>query len=157
MPVIEKFERQYVAGGDTQSVVQSIQGTLYQHGIQVAAVGPNIWAGRSSHVSYGMRLKATVTVLPAQSGFTVDLRVGSDFETNAIIILIVLWLFFFPAAIVLGLLGYQDVSNRQTQLCQAVWSPLAGRLMPPNMGYYPQQMQHPGAGYPPAGPPGPGA
>jgi hypothetical protein len=146
--VIEKFERQYLSGADVESALQSIQSTLYQYGIQVAPLGQNVWAGRSNQVSYGLRLKATITVMPAQTGFMVDLRIGSDVETNAIVLLVVLWLFFFPAAIVLAILGYQDVSTRQTQLCQAVWAPLHGRIVPANMGYYAQ---------PPGVPPGPGA
>jgi hypothetical protein len=142
--VIEKFERQYFSGADSQSVVQSIQHTLYQNGIQVAAIAPNSWAGRAAQVSYGLRLKATVTVLPAPNGFMIDLRIGSDIETNGIILLVVLWLLFFPAAVVIALLAYQDVSGRQTRLAQAVWGPVASRMMaPPNMGYYPQQMGTP--------------
>ncbi|HEY6562648.1 MAG TPA: hypothetical protein VI072_35515 [Polyangiaceae bacterium] len=151
--MIEKFERQYFSGADTQSVVQSIQYTLYQSGIQVSQVAPNSWTGRAGEVSYGLRLKATLTVQPAPGGFVIDLRIGSDIETNGIILLVVLWLVFFPAAIVIALLAYQDVSGRQTRLAQAVWGPIANRMMaPPNMGYYPQQMggpPAPGAGVPP--------
>lgn len=138
-------------------MIQSIQASLYRQGIQVGPIAPNSWAGRSNQVSYGMRLKATVTLLPAQDGFFVDLRVGSDIESNGIIVLIVLWFVFFPAALVIGLLGYQDVTAKQTQLCQAVWAPLAGRIVPANVAYPPQQIAMPGVGYPPGGPPpGPG-
>lgn len=147
--MIEKFERQYFSGGDTHGVVQSIQHTLYQNGIQVAQTAPNSWSGRAGQVSYGLRLKATLTVHPAPNGFMIDLRIGSDIETNGIILLVVLWLVFFPAALVIALLAYQDVSGRQTRLAQAAWGPVANRMMaPPNMGYYPQQM---------GAPPGPGA
>ncbi len=155
--MIEKFERQYFSGNDTQSVVGSIQHTLYQNGIQVAQVAPNSWVGRAAQVNYGLRLKATLTVLPAPNGFMIDLRLGSDIETNGIILLVVLWLVFFPAAIVIALLAYQDVSGRQTRLAQGVWGPVAGRMMaPPNMGYYPQQMgAPPGPGVQPPPRPGP--
>lgn len=153
--MIEKFERQYFAGNDTQSVVQSIQHTLYQSGIQVGQIAPNSFTGRAADVSYGLRLKATLTVFPAPNGFMIDLRIGSDIETNGIILLVVLWLVFFPAAIVIALLAYQDVSGRQMRLAQAVWGPVAGRMMaPPNMGYYPQQMGAPPA--PTQQPPRPG-
>jgi hypothetical protein len=121
--VLEKNERWFFTG-DPQPLIGRVTATLAQYGLFLQQVGPNGWGARAQGASWGLVPKANVAVLPAQGGFFVDLRLSADFETNGIIIFVLLWVFFFPAAIVVGLLAYQDLSNRQTTLVQAVWAGL---------------------------------
>ncbi len=120
--MLDKNERQFFAGNDPQPVIQGISGALYQAGIMLTQTGPNSWGGRAQTGAYGMVPKVAVSVMPVQGGFFIDVRVSPDFETNGLVIFLVAWLFFFPAAIILGLLGYQDWQNRQQQLSGALWS-----------------------------------
>jgi hypothetical protein len=157
--VLDKTERQFFAGEDSQSVIAAVQGALYQGGLPLSPTGPNTFAGRGSMASYGMVPKATVSLLPAQGGFFLDVRVAPDFETNSVVILVVAWLFFFPAALILMLMGYQDWQNRQALLFQSIWAPVAHRIAAPpapTFGAGPP-MAPGGYGPPPAGygpPPG---
>ncbi len=151
--MLDKNERQFFTGEDTQSVIQSLQGTLYQHGIGVTQTGPAQWGGRGQTAAYGMVPKVSISLMPAQGGFFVDVRVSADFETNGLVIFIVAWLFFFPVAIILGFLGYQDWQNRQMQLSQALWAPLAHRIAQPPAPAWGPQMGAPPQAPPTAGPP----
>lgn len=150
--MLDKNEQKFITGTDTASVVQSLGGTLYQWGVPLQQTGPTQWAGRGTQASYGMVPKVSVTLTQAQGGFFCDIRVAADFETNGIVILIVAWLFFFPVAIILAYMGYQDWQGRQNQLFYALWTPLANRLAQPPAPAW-ASAAAPGA-ITPAGPPG---
>jgi hypothetical protein len=145
--MIDKNERQYFPGQDVQGVIQTIQGALYHMGIPTQQTGPSQWGGRAAQASYGLAPKVQLAVAPAQGGFFVDARVSADFETNGLIIFVVLWFLFFPAAIVIGVLAYQDFSNRTQHLHQAIWAPVMQRMTP---AVAPPAM-HPPAAAPPPG------
>lgn len=153
--MIDKNEQRFFGGQDVGAVVQQIQGALYQSGVSLQQTGPNTWSGRSSNSSYGMAPKVTLTTMPAQGGFTVDARVAVDFETNAIIVLVLSWVFFFPLAIILAILGYQDWQTRQNQLLAAIWAPVQSRMMAPPVPQY-GPPAHPQGYAPPPGAPPPG-
>ncbi len=164
--MIDKNEQRFFGGQDVASVIQQIQGALYQSGIPLQQTGPNSWAGKGQQSSYALTPSITLTTMPVQNGFSVDARVGADLQTNGIIILIVSWIFFFPLAIILGVLGYQDWQTRQTQLLAAIWAPVQNRMLAPPQPQYGapqqqygapvQQQQAPGQGFgPPEGAPPP--
>jgi len=141
--MLDKNERQFFAERDSQVVYQTLTGTLAAMGIGLTQTGPNQWTGRGQHGSYGIVPKVMVSMLGAQGGFFLEVRVIADLESNAIVILIVLWFVFFPVAVILGFMGYQDWERRQVQIFHAVWSPLAGRIAaPPGPQFGP-----PGHGY----------
>ena len=129
--MLDKNERQFLAGSDPNPVIQGISGTLYQAGIVLTQTGPNTWAGRGNVASYGMVPKVAVSVMPMQGGFFVDARIGPDFESNGLIIFLVAWLFFFPLAIVLGVMGYQDWQTRHQQLSGVLWSSVGHLITAP--------------------------
>jgi hypothetical protein len=106
--------------------------------------GPATWSGRGQQAVYGIVPKVAITAQPVQGGFFLDVRMSPDFESNGLILFVVAWVLFFPIALILGVLAYQDWETRQRQLFYAVWSPLAGKMGPPP-GY--QAMPMPG--YPP--------
>ena len=129
--MIDKNERQFFRGQDMQSVLNTLNGTLQQWSIGLQQTGVNMWAGKGTQASYGMMPKVAITMTPVQEGFFVDIRISSDFKGEALVILIVSWLFFFPVALILAYLGYQDWTQRQTQLFQAIWFPLQGKIAQP--------------------------
>lgn len=153
--MIDKVDRRYFSGIDMPSILQSLQGTLYQQGIVLQQVAPNSWSGRGQAPSYGIVPKVGITAMPMQDGVSVDLRVSADLEGNGIVILVIAWLFFFPVAIILIVLGYQDFDRRATQIVAAVWAPLSHKMVgapvpqwgPPPMGAPPGPPPAGGYGY----------
>lgn len=129
--MLDKNERQFFAQEHAQSVIQTLSGTLLSAGIPLTQTGPNQWSGRGQLASYGMVPKVLVSMMPVQGGFFLEVRVVADFESNALVILIVLWFVFFPVAIIMAVMGYQDWERRQVQLFQAVWMPLSNRIAAP--------------------------
>lgn len=140
--MLDKNERNYFPGTDVNGVLGVLGGALAQIGIPLAQFGPTTWSGRGNQVSYGIAPKVSVTVSQMQGGFFLDVRISADFESNALILFVVAWLFFFPAAIILAVLAYQDWEARSRQLFFAVWSPLGPRMGPPP-GYQPMPMGPP--------------
>ncbi len=143
--MLDRNERNYFTGQDVQGVVMTLQGALAAQGIYLQPYGPSNWSGRGQAASYGIAPKASLTATPVQGGFFVDLRFSPDFESNSLVLFIVAWLVFFPVAVILAVMAYQDWEVRQRQLFYAVWSPVAGLMAPPPMGMYGMP---PGAGQP---------
>jgi hypothetical protein len=140
--MLDKNERNYFPGADVNGTLTLLGGALAQSGIQLAQFGPNTWSGKGSVVNYGIAPKASVTVTQMQDGFFLDVRMSAEFESNALILFVVAWLFFFPIAIILAVMAYQDWEARMRQLFYAVWGPLAPRMGPPP-GYQPMPMGAP--------------
>jgi len=135
--MLDKNERQFFSGQDPNSIVNVIGGSLQGGGIFLQPSAPNGWAGRAQTASYGLFAKVLVTATPMQNGFFLDVRVAPDFDNNGIIIFVLAWFFFFPAAIILGVLAYQDWQNRQQQLFSAIWGPVANRIAAPPAQQWP--------------------
>ena len=138
--MLDRNERQFFSG-DPQSVVSAIGGSLSSGGIYLTPSGFNSWAGRAPTANYGLVSKVLVTATPIQNGFFLDVRVAPDFESNGIILFVVAWFVFFPVAVILAVLAYQDWQNRQQQLFAAIWGPVANRIVapagPPAWGAHP--------------------
>ena len=166
--MLDKADRRYLKSSDPNSIVGSIQGAVYHQGIQLQQTAPNIWVGRGNQASYGMVPKVAITISPIQDGMCVDVRVSPDFESNGIILFAVAWIFFFPAALILAILGYQDWERRAMATMSAIWTPFGALMMNPPAPMWgppqPGQMVAPTAqgGYPaqpgqqPGQGPGPG-
>ncbi len=129
--MLDKIDRRYFAGSDVAGLAATIQVTLYQHGIHFQQTAPNSWSGRGTHGAYSMVPKVGVTISQAQDAMMVDIRISPDIDTNGLIILVVAWIFFFPIALVLGILGYQDWERRSAELMNATWAPLAPKMIAP--------------------------
>lgn len=145
--MFDKTERQFFAGQDVNGVVQTLQQVLYANGIALQQTGPSTWAGRGNTPSYGLVPRVSIVAAPTPQGFSVDLRVTADTEGSGIVIGIVLWFFFFPAAIILGYMAYQDFQQRQALLMQSMWGPVSHLFVAPNFG--PMFGGQPGPGAPP--------
>jgi hypothetical protein len=153
--MLDKADRRYLRSSDPTAIVGSIQGAVYQLGIQLQQTGPNIWVGRGNQASYAMVPKVAVTIAPIQDGVCVDVRVTADFEQNGIILFVVAWIFFFPAAVIMAVLGYQDWEKRATWTLSAIWTPLTPQMMnPPAPAWGPPLAAPPGAPGAPPGAPG---
>jgi hypothetical protein len=151
--MLDKADRRYLRASDPAAIVGGIQGAIYQHGIQLQQTGPNMWVGRGTQASYGMVPRVAVTVTPIQDSVCVDVRISADFETNGIVVLVVAWLFFFPVAIILGVLGYQEWERRAMWTMSAIWTPLMPQMINPPAPTWGPPGVAPGA---PPGPGGPG-
>jgi hypothetical protein len=129
MTVIDQSEQHYFQGADLASVTQTMQNALYQCGVGLHQTGPDSWTGRANAASYGMTAKVSLSAQRVGEGFSVNLRVSPDFEGTSLIIFIVLWVVFFPAAIIVAVLAYQDFQNRGTHLMRSVWSPVQQHMV----------------------------
>ncbi len=153
--MLDKADRRYLRASDPMAIVGSIQAAIYQHGIQLQQTGPYSWEGRGTQATYGLVQKVGVTVTPFQEALTVDVRVSADFETNGLVIFVVAWLFFFPVAIILAVLAYQEWERRATWTMQTIWTPLMPQMTsPPAPAWGPPAMA-PGAQPAPGAPWGP--
>lgn len=140
--MLDKNERNYFPGTDVNGILTILGGALGQSGIQLTQFGPNTWSGKGNVVNYGIAPKASVTVTQMQDGFFLDVRMSAEFESNGLILFVFAWLLFFPVAIILAVMAYQDWEARMRQLFYAVWTPLAPRMGPPP-GYQPMPMGAP--------------
>ena len=131
--MLDKNERQFFPGQDLAGVIAILQGALYNAGISLQQTAPNQWSGRGNVASWGMVPKVLVSSMPTQDGFFLDVKTTPDIEGGGVVLFIVCWVFFFPLAIILGFLGYQDWQNRQNQLSQLIWAPLGPRIGQPPM------------------------
>ncbi len=130
-------------------MLQTLQQVLYANGIALQQTGPTTWAGRGTVPSYGLVPRVSVLASPTPQGFSLDVRVTADTEGSGIVVLIVLWFFFFPAALILGYMAWQDFQQRQTTLLQSMWGPVSHLFVAPNFGPVFGAQPMPGAPPPP--------
>jgi hypothetical protein len=140
--VLNRNERQFFAGSDLQAVMGPIQYALAAQGLRLQQVGPEAWATQGPPSSWGVVMKVSLFAMKSPSGFSLELHSGADLEGNGAMLLLVLAVFFFPAALIIGFLAYQEVQQRQAVLHHAVWSPVSHLFVAPNFP-------------PPFAPPGP--
>jgi hypothetical protein len=150
--VLEKTDQKFFAGADVGPVVQAIRGGLYQRGIATQQVGVSLWSGRATDARWAMLPRATLSTYPAPGGFVVQATVSVDFETNGLIVLVVLWVLVFPAAVICAVLAYQEWQKRQTELLLGVWGPVAQRIAAPMPPYAPLTPPEAGPPHVPRGP-----
>jgi hypothetical protein len=143
--VFDKTERQFFAGQDVQGVVQTIQQALYANGIPTQQTGATTWAGRGVTPAWGLVPKVSIMAAPSPQGFYVDIRMLADIEGSGIAGFIIAWFLFFPVAIILGYMAYQDFTQRQAQLFHGIWSPLGHLIVAPNFTTPTFGAQAPGA------------
>jgi hypothetical protein len=143
--VLDKTDQKFFAGADVGPVVQAIQGGLYQRGIATQQVAPTLWSGQATDARWAMLPRATLSSYPAPGGFVVQANVSAEFQTNGLILFVVLWFFFFPAAVIVAVLAYQEWQKRQSELLFALWGPVAQRIAAPMPPYGPL-VPPPGAG-----------
>jgi hypothetical protein len=148
--VFDKTDRQFFAGQDVQSIVGTFQQVLHSQGIPTQQTGPSTWSGRGNMPSWGLVPKVSIAVGPSPNGFYVDIRVLADIEGGGIAGFIVAWFLFFPVAILLGYLAYQDFIQRRDYLIHSLWSTVGHLIVAPN--YPSPQFGNPG--FPPQGPAG---
>lgn len=159
--MFDKTDRQFFSGQDVQGVVGTIQQALHAQGIPTQQTGPTTWAGRGTVPAWGLVPKVAISVAPSPQGFYVDIRVLADVEGSGIVGFILAWIFFFPVAILLGYMAYQDFTQRRDYLIHSLWSPVGHLIIAPNyaspqfgmapQGQWPQGQ--PPQGQPPQGPP----
>jgi hypothetical protein len=80
--MLDKNDRRYLRVSDPTAIVGSIQGAVYQVGIQLQQTAPNMWVGRGTQASYGMAPKVFGHDQRSSGGICVDVSVSADFESN---------------------------------------------------------------------------
>ena len=142
--MLNRTERQFFAGSDLQSVMGPIQYTLPSQGIRLQQVGPECWNGQGPPSSWGVVMKISVFAMKSPTGFSLEFQSWAELEGNGAVLLCVLAIFFFPAALIIGFLAYQEVQQRQAVVHHAVWSPVSHLFVAPN---FPPAFAPPGPRY----------
>ena len=88
-------------------------------------VAPQAWTGKTMTRSYGLATTVSTRVMAVSGGTSVEVTVGAELDTSSIVILVVLLVLFWPVALVLGYLGYDDFTKRRAYAMHMVWQNLA--------------------------------
>ena len=88
-------------------------------------VGPQAWTGKTMTRTYGIATVVSTRAMAVQGGTTVEVTVGAELDTTSIVILVVLLVLFWPVAVVLGYLGYDDFTKRRAYAMHLAWQHLA--------------------------------
>jgi hypothetical protein len=117
---------------------------------QVAQMQPYFWQGRSYGSVWGMQAEVAVRTMTTPDGTSVHVTVGAQIEQNALIVFILMCFFFFPAALIIGLLAYNDFTSRRFVVMEGVFARISAATGKPGLavGFMP--------GTPYAVPPTPG-
>ena len=107
---------QQVAGG-----IMILLGGLFVLGMLTAIFMR--WQGTGTEVGYGFSPKVFVSVTPDQGGFWVDVRLWADLSGGTIVLLVLFWMFFFPAAIIYLVMGHSKWQSYAQYLMHAVHTP----------------------------------
>ena len=130
--MLDRSDRQFFSGNDVNGLINTLLNSLYSAGLPVQQTGPNTWKARGTVPSYGMVPVVSIVAMPTPQGFCVDARCTVDIEGSGIAIFVVLWLVFFPAAIILGIMAYNALSPLPTQVLQVMWTPVQHLFIAPN-------------------------
>lgn len=130
--MLNRTERQFFGGSDLQSVLGPIQYALQSQGIMLQQVGPQAWKGQGAPSSWGVAMKVSLFAMQSPTGHSLELGTWVDLEGNGLIMLCVLAVFFFPAALVVGFFAHQEMTQRQAAVHHAVWAPVSHLFVMPN-------------------------
>jgi hypothetical protein len=92
---------------------------------QMVQMQPGYWQGRSVGSVWGMQAEVTVHTMATPQGAQVHVTVGAEVAQNPLIVIALLCFFFFPAAILLGIVAYNDFSSRRLVVMEGVFARLA--------------------------------
>ena len=99
-----------------------------QHGVPMMPIGPGAIRGVGLAGSWGLQPVFMARVYPAGSGSIVDVTVGAELTAPALVCMLLLMVFFWPAALGLGAVGYSDFGTRRSQMCAQIWASLGTQL-----------------------------
>jgi len=137
---------------EAAQVVQLLPQAVYESSsVQLAQMQPYFWMGRSTGTVWGMQAEVTIRTMTTPDGTNVHVTVGAQLEQNGLIAIVVLAFFFFPAAVVLGVIAYSDFTSRRLAVMEAIFSRLSAATGTPALavGFAPV------VPYPVPPPPGP--
>jgi hypothetical protein len=120
-----------VLPGAGEAFAQSIPARVgHATGVALVPYAQGAWSGRSVGKSWNTSLLVSVQMMPAPGGMGVQITTGAEVDQNGWIILIVLLVFFWPAALLVGYLGYDDFNKRRQVIHQQIWAQLGAPAMP---------------------------
>jgi len=119
---------------DASQVVPLLPQAVYESAaVQLAQVQPAYWHGRSVGSVWGMQAEVTIRTMTTPDGTNVHVTVGAQLEQNALIIIVLLGLFFFPGAIILALIAYNDFTSRRTMVLESIFGRISAATGKPAM------------------------
>lgn len=130
--MFDRTERGFFEGTDVARVMGPLSRTLDAEAAPLQQTAPSTWIARGSQVSWGMVHKVTVNISPTPQGFMLEVRVAADIQPSTVIPLVLLWIFCFPGALLVGLLAHQDFTQRQAALLDRMRAAVEPLMIPPN-------------------------
>jgi hypothetical protein len=125
---------------EAAQVAQLLPQAIYESSsVQLAQMQPYFWQGRSQGHVWGMHAELTVRTMTTADGTNVAVTVGAQLEQNALIVFVLSCFFFFPMALVLGLLAYNDFTSRRFVLMESIFARISAATGKPPLavGYAP--------------------
>ncbi len=106
-------------------------------GAALVQVGPTMWSGRSMAKSWGITPTVLLNAAAAQGGTGVQITIGAELDTTGWVLFILAAVFFWPAAVLIGFLAYDDFNKRRQYALQVFWSQLGAPAAPSPYGVRP--------------------
>jgi hypothetical protein len=103
-------------------------------GVPLVPYAPGAWSGRSLGKSWNVSLLVSVQTMPGPGGLGVQITTGAEVDQTGWILLCVMLVFFWPAALVVGYLGYDDFNKRRQIVHQQIWGMLGAGAPPSPYG-----------------------
>ena len=125
-----ELTEQRVFACDTSSLAAAVPAAVWQgSAAQVAQLPPFApgvaFMGRGAQASWGLVPEVLVRLFEGPQGTTVEVRVGAQIDQSALVVGILLLLFFWPAAIVCGILANNDFQQKRAAVIQGIWTQIA--------------------------------
>jgi hypothetical protein len=130
--VFDRTERGFFAGNDVARVMAPLSRALESEAIPLQQTAAASWVARGTQISWGMVQRVSLVVSPTPQGFMLEARVSADIQPGAVVPLVIMWIFCFPLAILLGLLAHQDFTKRQAELLDRMREAVEPLMIPAN-------------------------
>ena len=130
--MFDRTERGFFAGADVARVMAPLARTLESEAMQLQQQAASVWLARGTQISWGMVQRVALVVSPTPQGFMLEARVSADIQPGAVVPLVMMWMFCFPAAILVGLLAHQDFTKRQAELLDRMREAVEPLMIPVN-------------------------
>jgi hypothetical protein len=128
--MFSKKERLMVGNVDPNTLLQNVHNTMQQQAIvPIAPAAGGGFLGMGQNAGYGVKPKVSVSVFPGPGGHAVDINVVAEFDQSSYVVVILLFVFFWPIAALLIFLAYQAFEQRATYAINALRASLGPYAM----------------------------
>ena len=141
-------ERMAYAGVKAQDLANKIAEYWTSQGLYVTYKTQNYVSGEAYGEEMGVRTQFVVNIYPDGDKTIVDLKLIGEVPSNSLVLAVIIFIFIWPLAVLLGFLAYDKFTKRAKYYSYYLWDHLnraTGKSGVPAFTYT----------YPPAGPPPP--